>query len=258
MPHVWRSALLGALGFGLLLGAHLAFVIGFYPEWVEQQGALLKVARTLGGVIGREAELATRSDFAYVASQQFFKFANSLGTLVAVLFAVGAVATEASRRTLEIWLALPVPRWRLLCERYVAGLLALAVPLLGTSACASLIARAVGVEIDLAPALMARAALHELTLLAALFSLTVVVSVVATHAIRVALVVLGLAVGMYAIYLMPVVTRYSLYRTTDTWTFIELQEGADFLPWAKALPLIGASAALLAVALALFQRRLPS
>ncbi len=82
MPHVWRSALFGAIGFTLLLAAHLSFVIAFYPEWQDQQGALLKVARTLGGVIGAEAELATRSEFAYVSSQQFFKFGNSLGTLV--------------------------------------------------------------------------------------------------------------------------------------------------------------------------------
>jgi ABC-type transport system involved in multi-copper enzyme maturation permease subunit len=59
--------------------------------------------------------------FAYVTGQHFFKGCNTLGTAAAVLLAVGAVAGEAHRGTLEIWLARPLSRRRILSERWVQG-----------------------------------------------------------------------------------------------------------------------------------------
>jgi ABC-type transport system involved in multi-copper enzyme maturation permease subunit len=60
--------------------------------------------------------------------QHFFKGCNALGGMVAVIFAMNAVAAEAQRGTLEIWLARPLSRRRLLLERWAAGAIWLSLP----------------------------------------------------------------------------------------------------------------------------------
>ena len=69
----------------------------------------------------------------YVIAQHFFKGGLFGGVLAAVLFSMNAVAGEARRGTLEIWLAQPVSRRRLLLERWLQGALALVAPVLLSS-----------------------------------------------------------------------------------------------------------------------------
>jgi len=55
----------------------------------------------------------------YVIAQHFMKGCLFGGVLGAVLFSMNAVAGEARRGTLEIWLARPLSRRRILLERWI-------------------------------------------------------------------------------------------------------------------------------------------
>src|SRR5207244_3420014 len=105
----------------------------------------------------------------YVLVQHFFKGCNAIGTAAAVLFAAPAIAGEAQRGTLEILLARPFSRTRILCERYVAGALALTLPIFLTTPTIPFLAARVHEEAELAPYLWC--ALHQALFLLALYSL---------------------------------------------------------------------------------------
>ncbi|MEO0652174.1 MAG: hypothetical protein AAFZ65_15985, partial [Planctomycetota bacterium] len=63
MPYPWRAALGRGLIFAIFLLAHLGVIIGFYPKFVEQQGALLSIAKSLGRVFSQTAEISAKSEW---------------------------------------------------------------------------------------------------------------------------------------------------------------------------------------------------
>ncbi|MHC4261453.1 MAG: ABC transporter permease subunit [Planctomycetota bacterium] len=256
MPHPWRAALGRGLVFALFLLVHLAVIIGFYPKFVEQQGALLAIAKGLGKVFSQTAEISTKSEWGYMVSQQFFKFSDTVGTFVAVLFAASAIASDASRRTLEIWLSQPIPRWRQVLERYVTGALSIVLPVVLTSMTAPAIGPMVGVEVSSTVSLWFQAGLHASAFLLVGYSLTFLISTRAEQVVR---PVLGVALGgaaAYAMYFVPVLTDYSPFRFADAETFLAIESaGLDLKLFGG---LVAINFALLAASIVSFQRRLPT
>lgn len=256
MPKVWRSAFWRGMLFALFLITHLAVIIGFYPQFVEQQGALLTLAKGLGKIFSQTAELSAKSQWGYMVSQQYFKFADTVGSFVAVLFAASAVAGESQRRTLEIWLAQPIPRWRQLLERWAASALSVAVPLILTSVAAPTIGDWVGVELSSSHATWLAAGLHASAFLLVIHGLTFLLSVRADGVVRPVLTMSLLTATAYAIYFVPVLNDWSPYAYADGSTFLAIEEsGLDLGLIGKLLAVDGA---LLIAALRAFQRRLPS
>lgn len=256
MPFPWRSSLGRGLIFAIFLLAHLAVIIGFYPKFVEQQGALLSIAKSLGGVFSKTAEISAKSEWGYMASQQYFKFADTLGTFVAVLYAASAIASDASRRTLEIWLAQPIPRWRQLVERYLAGALSIALPLVATSALAPAIGQLVGVELSSTAGEWTLAGLHATAFLLVIYGLTFLISTRADQLVRPVLIVALSGAAAYAMYFVPVLTDFSPYRYADADTFVKIQSGG--LNSTVFGVLLALNAALLGLSLWSFSRRLPT
>jgi ABC-2 type transport system permease protein len=255
MPLLVRTTLRRALGLFVVLTGHLAIIVYFFPVFAEQKGALLKIAENLGEILARDSRLASASEWGYVASQQFFKFANTLGTGAAVLFAAGAIAGDTQRGTLEILLARPVSRLRVYSERWVAGALGLVLPLLASSALVQPIASACGVELALKTSDMLLAASYEALFLLVFYSAAFTWSVVAARALTVVFGLLFVTIGMYALYLVPEANAWSLYQWTDVETFVALPtEGLTALQWLR--PLI-ATLVFTAAGWLLFRRRLP-
>ena len=116
MPHLWRTTAWRTLGHFLVLGLALFAALMYFPTFAENIGKYrdLVPIPALKDLVG---QLEEGGLWAYVAGQHYFKGCNTMGIAAAVLFACGAVAGEAQRGTLEIWLARPVTRTRLLLER---------------------------------------------------------------------------------------------------------------------------------------------
>lgn len=257
MPLLLRTSLLRGLGLFVLLTGHLAVVLYFYPVFLEEKGPLLKIAEMAGGVLAGDARLAAKSEWGFVASQQFFKLANTLGTGAAVIFAAGAVAGETGRGTLEIYLARPVSRARLFTERYLAGAATLLVPLIVSSALFETLARWTGVAdlVHTSNLQMVRAACYQGTFLMMFYAAAYAVSVFATRPLSVVLGLLFFTIAMYALYLVPSANAWSIFQWTDVQTFVDLESRwAAPAQWTRTL---GATAAFTALAWFGFRRRLP-
>ncbi|MEO0653010.1 MAG: ABC transporter permease subunit, partial [Planctomycetota bacterium] len=191
-----------------------------------------------------------------MASQQYFKFADTVGTFVAVLYAASAIASDASRRTLEIWLAQPIPRWRQLLERYLSGALSIVIPLVATSALAPTIGALTGVEVSSTAGTWALAGLHAAAFLLVVYGITFLISTRSDQLVRPILTVALSGAAAYAMYFVPVLTDFSPYRYADADTFLKIESGG--LDSDVFGVLIAINVALLMLSLASFSRRLPS
>jgi ABC-2 type transport system permease protein len=248
-----RSVAARALAYALVLEAMLAAAVLYWPKFRDNVPAILRLvpSRVMGGLV---ASMASQGAQGYVIFQHFFKGCHLLGGAAAAVLASGAVAGEAHRGTLEIWLALPFSRRRLLSERYVAGLLAVALPIFATSATIPWLLGLVREPSPIAPWLLAAA--HESLFLAAIFSATFLVSALGSRPVGIAFGALLVLVLEFALYLVMEATHWSFYRLADVEDFTRIFERGALDP-RVVVPLALFSAACFAGAQAAFARRVP-
>ncbi len=242
-----------ALAYTLVLEAMLVAAILFWPEFAANLASFRSMTSAIP-IAGEMLQKVDEEGFpAYVLAQHFFKGCNALGTAAAVLFAAPAVAGEAHRGTLEMWLALPFSRTRLLLERWLAGALALTVPVFLSTLTIPLLGARVDEYEPYAPYL-ACAAQQSLFLLA-IYAVTFLCSCLGSNPNRIALAVLFVTVFQFALYMIKTVTHGSLYRLCDMDVLLAIADGT----WSAlnlAVLLATTGLALLASWFA-FQRRTP-
>lgn len=191
---------------------------------------------------------------AYVDGQHFFKGCNTVGTLAAIVFAMGAVAGEAHRGTLEIWLARPLSRRRILLERWLVGALAVVVPVFATSATVPGLLGYVGEEMELGRLMWSSA--QESLLLLSIYGVTFLWSCASSRPIGIAFGMLMFAIFEFALYMIPTVTHASIFRLTDIEVFARIgaSGGLEARYW---LPLVGVIGGTMWAAVVVFARRVP-
>ncbi len=242
-----------ALAYTLVLEAMLVAAILFWPEFAANLASFRSMTSAIP-IAGEMLQKVDEEGFpAYVLAQHFFKGCNALGTAAAVLFAAPAVAGEAHRGTLEMWLALPFSRTRLLLERWLAGALALTVPVFLSTLTIPLLGARVDEYEPYAPYL-ACAAQQSLFLLA-IYAVTFLCSCLGSNPNRIALAVLFVTVFQFALYMIKTVTHGSLYRLCDMDVLLAIADGTWSAPNLATL-LATTGLALLASWFA-FQRRTP-
>jgi len=242
------------LGEFVILELMLVAAILYWPNFEDNVESLRALSAPIPALKDIVDYIDETGVLGYVAGQHFFKGCNTLGTAAAVLFAVGAVAGEVHRGTLEILLARPYSRIRILTERYVAGLVALSVPIFLTSLTIPWLVSMIG-EIELySPYLWG--SVHETIFLASIYSLTFFLSTIGSNPTRIAILVLFLTTLMFAVYMIKVVTHYSLYRLADIEVFVRISDRGG-LDWGIVLPLLGASLVLYGASVFAFRRRVP-
>ncbi len=254
MPRQWWTALWASLGYGLVLLGSLVAAVAYYPQFAQNIGKL-KALAPLPVLRNLVSDLESGGLWAYIAGQQFFKGCNTLGTAAAVLFACGAIAGEANRGTLEIWLARPFSRTRLLLERYAAGALALIVPVFLTTWSIPAQMRIFDVPGELSMGLLTRAAVHQSALLLAIYSATFAFSCGGRHPLRIAFGVLFATTLMFALYLVENLTQYSLFRLADVARFMRMADHG--LDAGLVGAMFGAAAIFLLIGWRVFTRRIP-
>jgi ABC-2 type transport system permease protein len=241
------------LGYLVVLEAMLVAAVLYWPKFRDNVPAILRLVpgKVMGGLF---ASMTQRGAEGYVILQHFFKGCHLVGGAAAVLFAAGAVAGEAHRGTLEIWLALPVSRKRLLAERFAAGLLAVALPILATSASVPWLLSIVDEKTRLAPWLLG--AVHESVFLGAIYAATFLASALSSRPTAIAFGAILVLVLEFALYLVMEATHASLYRLADVEDFTRIFESGSLDP-RVLLPLALAGALSLGAAQVAFARRVP-
>jgi ABC-2 type transport system permease protein len=234
------STLWWALG---LVGLTL-FTVALYPSIKDQPSfdeLLADLPDTFRSVIGYDAAVPLRSPAGYLQARLF----STLAPLLAVVFGIGAgaraIGGSEEAGTLELLLANPVTRSRVLVERYLAsfGLLAALVAVLGVALL--LLAPPFGALEDVPTANVVGACVAVFTLGLLHGSLAFAIGAVAGYLVETVLAAAG---------------DLGIVRQLSPWHWYLdrnlLAEGAS--PAAVLLPL-AISAVLVAAAWALFRRR---
>jgi len=248
-----RSALFAMLGYTAALQLMLSAAILYWPAFRENTGALKVLAGPIPMLKDMIVQLEDKGSVAYVLSQHFFKGCNVLGVAAATLFAVGAVAGEAHRGTLEIFLMRPVTRRRLLTERFVSGALQVIVPIFLTTLTIPLLLARVDEVGSLGRYLLA--GVHQSLFLLCLYALAFFLSTMGRTPLKLAFGVLIFAIFNFSMYMVKTVTHYSLFRLADIQTFLDVYEkGPNWGLWAI---FAGTIALLFGASLFVFERRVP-
>lgn len=230
-----------ALFYALLLEVLLVGAIVFWPSFEEHIGALRDFLPIAEGQKLFDA-IEEGGVASYVHLQQFFKGCNTLGTAAGVLFAMNAVAGEAHRGTLELWLSRPISRRALLLERWILGALALVLPVFATTLSIPPLLERIGESMDAGPLLLCAA--HESLFLLALYSLAFLWSCASSKPTQIAFGMLGFTVFEFSIYLIKDATHWSIFRLVDVEVFARISAARALDP-----VLTGALAAVVVVAL---------
>jgi len=253
MSREFRFHLWGAIAYFVVLEALLVGAILFWPSFEENIESLKAMApmQVLKDMVDKLGEGGVA---AYVDGQHFFKGCNTVGMLAAVIFAMGAVAGEAHRGTLEMWLSRPLSRRRILLERWFAGALAVCVPVFATSLTVPWLLDFVHEEMQLGPLMLS--SLHESLLLLTVYSATFLFSTLSSTPILIAFAMLMFTIFEFSIYMIKDMTHWSIFRLTDIEVFAMI--GATLaLDWRMCAPLIAFTAVCVALSLAVFARRTP-
>jgi hypothetical protein len=248
-----KTALWRTVGYAIVLELLLAGAVLFWPNFKGNIGTLkamapMQIMKDMVDALGKGGVTA------YVNGQHFFKGCNTLGCAAAVLFAMGAVAGEAQRGTLEIWLARPVSRKRILLERYALGALAVALPVFATTLTIPWLLARVDESTRVWPLVLCSA--HESLFLLAVYSATFLWSCLGHKPTLIAFVMLFFTTFQFSLYMVQTATHWSLFRLTDIEAFGRIFSAAS-LDARVCLPLAAASVACLAASLYAFERRTP-
>ena len=249
-----RGYVLYCLGVTLVLAIMIAGAIYWWPSFSENV-AKLKVFASPMPMLGDMLDQIEQGGIAaYVAGQHYFKAGNTVGVGAAILFAAGAVAGEAHRGTLELWLARPVSRARLLSERFFGGLFVTVLPVFVTSA---LVPWMLGwVDESMGFADLMRCSAHCSALLGAIFAVTFLWSTAASDPMRIIFVVLMFFVFQFAMYMVKTATDYSLFRMADIEVYMKLVLENRF-DWRYLGPMCAVIAVSYLASLRVFATRVP-
>ena len=255
MPHLWKSSLLRGLGLFIILFATLLAAAAYYPTF-EENAPLYKVLAALPIMEELLDVVEEGGVWGYMAGQQYFKGCNTMGVAAAILFAVGAVAGESERGTLEVWLARPVSRDRLLLERWLGGALAICVPVFASSYLMNGMMAFSGVDGRFSYLLLTLASAHQCALLLALYSATFFFSVIGDQPHRITFGMLFFNMAMFSMYMVESITKYSLFRLSDPGRFLTIQKNMS-LQGSVVVPLLAIAVGFLGLSLWRFRHRVP-
>lgn len=224
-----RSYFLRALGFFVVLEVMLVPAIIWWPQFTENIGSIKNMASPLPVLRGLVDQVEQLGVTGYVIGQQFFKGCNTLGATAAVLLAMNAVAGEAHRGTMEVWLARPLSRGRLLTERYVLGWLATNLPVLASSATIPWLLSFVDESMHWNDILLCT--LYQSLFLGCIYTISFVLSCLVSQPTRIAFVMLFLSIFQFALYLVDTITHYSLFRLVDVKEFAIITQRDELPLW---------------------------
>jgi len=167
---------------------------------------------------------------------------------------MNAVAGEAQRGTLEIWLARPLSRRRLLLERWFAGAFWVSVPILVSTATVPFLGSLVEESFDLWRLLLCAA--HQSIFLLAIYSLTFLWSTASSNPLAIGFSMLLAAIAELSLYMIERLTHWSAFRLADVGVYQSIYDEGK-LPWPITLSLAAVSIASVLIALRVFARRTP-
>ena len=249
-----RGYLVYGFGFFVVLEIMLVAAIYWWPTFEQNIGSI----KTLAAPIAMLSDLVDQVDqfgvSGYIVGQHYFKGCSALGTAASVLFAANSIAGEAHRGTMELWLARPVSRLRLMTERWLGGLMVVVLPVFLTSATVPPLLEQFDKSMDMAD--LMRCSIHMTAFLAAIYAVTFLWSSRSSEPMKISFVMLFLSVMVFALYLVEGVTQYSLYQLVEIQVFMRIVNG-DAMDWSLLAPMLACTVVSYGLSARAFLQRVP-
>jgi ABC-2 type transport system permease protein len=196
--------------------------------------------------------IATEGFVFYIITQQLIKNVVIFGSGLAILLGASAVAREREAGTLELLLAQPISRARVLAEKFTFSALSLAIPVLVSSMLAWPAAFFVDEAVDPIPLLVA--SLYCYLVLLVIFAFTFALGVVIDEQMKVLSASLGACIVMMLLVIFEQTKPFSIYG----YIYPEVLRPifvAGSVPYALAFSMAAIGALLFWLSLLMFRKR---
>jgi ABC-2 type transport system permease protein len=249
----WRPVLVWTV----LSGVVAAFYLSLYPSIgaVQQMEELFDaMPPALRAMFAAEGvDIGTPAG--YLNVELFTFLVPLLVFAVALASGGGATAGEEERGTLELLLANPLPRWRVVVEKFVALAFATAIVVAGIGLALAITARAAGIDLELGRVAEALASAGLLGI--AIGALAMAIGALTGSRMGSIGLALGIAVGGFFINaLAPLVEGLKAWRIVSPhYHYIGYDPLANGLDLSHAAVLLATTAIFLVVAVVAFDRR---
>ena len=245
----------GILGWGLGLAALAFLVIAFYPtiaEMKEINDIISGLPPVLKAMVGDIEDFASPEGF--LATKLFSMLPIVLG-VYGILAGVAAVAGEENRGTMDLLMSTPVPRWRVILEKFaafvVSVLLILAIMYAGI-----LIGALLTPEIDTPPGRLLEATMNLAPITLCFGSLTFFLSAGLRGRTSAGVVAAVVVVASYTLYLFAEMSEAlaSVVKLTPFY-YYGSRTLLDGLAWINVSVFLAVSLMFMGLSVASFERR---
>ncbi len=252
-----RDSRRSILGWGLGLALLAFYVTVVYPqiEGLDELNQLLENP-VFQAFIPDMEEIDYTTPGGFLALE-FFSWAPLILAVFGVMFGLGIVAGEEDRGTLDVLLSTPVPRWRVIVEKF-AALIVVVVLIFGLTFVGFLAALAVTPQLEIPLLLVAGGVVNMLPVTLLMAALALCLSTLLRSRGQAGGVTAAIIVASYFLNSLSAMAggemekaRYlSFYYYYDA-----LATLTDGIVWGNFLLLTAVAAALLGLAVFFFQRR---
>jgi ABC-2 type transport system permease protein len=233
-----------------------AFTLLAYPsvrDSPEMNQYMEDLPEAVVALFGNETDLT--SPEGYLNSQLFSLMAPLLLAIYAVTLGTGAIAGEEEKRTLDLLLSTPVPRWRVVVEKAV-GIVAI-VAVLGVGLWLQLWIEALAVDMEIGAGALAAATVASTLLALVLGALALTVGCITGR--RGVSLAISSAVGVAAYLVSSLAPLYDglepLKRLSPFYWAIGTDPLRDGLSLGGTTALVAVTVALVGAGLVAFERR---
>lgn len=245
-----RDTLWVAVGYFVLMAVALAAAILYWPDFRDNLPSIVKLL-PFDALRELVAGIERFGYWAYFAIQQDFKGCSLFGLAAVALFGSGVVAREADQKTAEFLLSRPVSRTRILLVRFATAAVLVLAPVFLTSLGGMWLSPVVGERLAPGPVLAAAAYLGLFLLMQLAFC--VWLSAGSEHQLRAGVILIGIMLFQFALYLVKGVGDWTLYALVDPSRLGPIQAGR--FPWREAAGFAAATIGFLLLAIRRFARR---
>lgn len=247
----------GIVGWGLGLAALAFIVIAFYPtisEMKEINDMIASLPPVLKAMVGDIEDFASPEGF---LATKLFAMMPIVLAVYGIVAGVQAVAGEEKRGTMDLLMSAPVPRWRVILEKFAAFIVSL-LGVLAIMFMGIVLGFALTPQLALPFGRVVESLLNTAPITLAFASLTFLLSTVLPSRFSAGLVTAALLVAFYMLNVLAPISESAALESVqgiNPFHYYGVRTMFDGLDWGNVVVLLVVTAVLMALAVLGFERR---
>ncbi len=245
----------GIVGWGLGLAALAFIVIAFYPtisEIKEINDMIASLPPVLKAMVGDIEDFASPEGF---LATKLFAMMPIVLAVYGIVAGVQAVAGEEKRGTMDLLMSAPVPRWRVILEKFAAFVVSV-LGILAIMYVGVVVGALITPEIDTPPGRLLEATMNLGPITLAFGSLTFFLSAGLPGRVSAGLVAAVVVVASYTLYLFSEMSEaLASVQGLTPFYYYGSRTLLDGLAWGNVAVLLVVSLVFVAMSVVSFERR---